>query len=182
MNTRNRDNLGMTKVLAVLMMAALIVIDQIIKHWAATQLQPVWRIAVIPGFFYLTYVRNFGAAFGILQGQRVLLTVVVILVLASGLYFILSGRVRERFVIWTVALILAGGAGNLIDRITRGYVVDYLDFGALFGFPVFNFADCCVVIGTFLLVIYVLRTDYAAYKRKGTKESDDSGNTDAESS
>ena len=174
---RSDGSLKRTKVSAILMMIILTAIDQIIKYWAATQLQPVRRIPVIPEFFYLTYVRNFGAAFGILQGQRVLLTAVVILVIAAGLYGILSGRAKDRFVIFTVALVLAGGAGNLIDRIARGYVIDYLDFGALFGFPVFNFADCCVVIGTFLLVIYMLRTDYAASKRK---DSDKGGNTDTE--
>ena len=173
------DSLRQTKILAILMMIALIAIDQIIKYWAVAQLLPVSRIPVIPEFFYFTYVRNFGAAFGILQGQRVLLTAVVILVILGGLYFILSGRAKERFVIWTVALVLAGGTGNLIDRMVRGYVIDYLDFGALFGFPVFNFADCCVVIGTFLLVIYTLKTDYAAHKRKGLEESAD---TDTESS
>jgi len=158
-------------------MAALAAIDQIIKHWAINQLQPISQIQVIPGVFYLTYVRNFGAAFGILQGQRVLLSVLVILVITVGLGCIISPRMRERYVIWTLALILAGGIGNLIDRLTLGYVVDYLDFGALFGFPVFNFADCCVVVGTFLLIIYMLRTDFAAAKRRASNTDDADANT-----
>ena len=177
MRMRNTDSLAKTKILAVSTMALLIAVDQIIKHWAITQLLPVWRIPVIPDFFYLTYVRNTGAAFGILQNQRVLLSVLVILIIAAGLYFILSGYVKERFIIWTGAIILAGGAGNLIDRITRGYVIDYLDFSVLFNFPVFNFADCCVVVGTILLVIYLLKTDNALRQR----EAHERGNTDSES-
>jgi signal peptidase II len=64
--------------------------------------------------------------------------------------------VGEKPLVWSVALILAGGIGNLIDRIIHGYVVDFLSF---WSFPVFNFADCCVVIGTFLLLFHMLRND-----------------------
>jgi signal peptidase II len=62
-------------------------------------------------------------------------------------------------------LVVAGGLGNLIDRVRQGFVVDYLDFSALFGFPVFNLADCCVVVGTILLLIYVFRLEYREKKR-----------------
>ena len=149
----------MTKWLALTVAALLAVVDQIIKIWALNVLKPVYKIVVIEGFFNLTFVENRGAAFGIMQGKTVFLSVVVALVLAAGIYMIISRRIDDKFLIWVVSLIISGGAGNLIDRVRLGYVVDYLDFSALFGFPVFNFADCCVVIGTALLVAYVIKHD-----------------------
>ena len=162
----------MTKWLALAVAAFLAVIDQIIKLWALNVLKPVLRIEVIPGLFNLTFVENRGAAFGILQGKTYLLSVVVALVLAAGVYMIFSKRIDDKFLIWVVSLILSGGAGNLVDRITRGYVVDYLDFSAIFNFPVFNFADCCVVIGTILLLIYVVKQDVDKARNKPDGESD----------
>ena len=162
----------MTKWLALAAAAILTVVDQAVKLWAINVLEPLGRITVIPGIFNLTFVQNRGAAFGILQGKTVFLSIVVALVLAGGLYLLLSGKIHERFLIWVIALILSGGAGNLIDRIYRGYVVDYLDFSAFFGFPVFNFADCCVVIGTLLLLCYVIWCDLVVKKREGGKQKE----------
>lgn len=159
----------MTKLLALTVSAVLIVLDQLTKAWAMGNLAA--SIPVIPGLFYLTYVENRGAAFGIFQGKTTLLAIVSIVVLLVLLVAILSGRIKERFLIWAISLVLAGGFGNCIDRLARGFVVDYLDFSALFGFPVFNLADCCVVVGTFLILIYVIflerkkpQSDEAAHK------------------
>jgi len=149
----------MTRIFALISAVVLVAIDQLIKIWALGSLAPVRQIQVIPGFFSLTYIENRGAAFGILQGRIGFLSVVVILVLSAALFAILGGKIKASFLIWSLSLVIAGGAGNLIDRVLRGYVVDYLDFSALFGFPVFNFADCCVVIGTFLILIYILFLD-----------------------
>ena len=71
---------------------------------------------------------------------------------------------------WCVALIIAGGIGNLIDRILRGFVVDYLDISPLFNFPVFNLADCCVVIGTFLLMLYLFCLEGRQTKKNQAKD------------
>ena len=69
---------------------------------------------------------------------------------------LLMGKFKSRLNLWSIGLIIAGGTGNLIDRIFRNFVVDYLDISPWFHFPVFNFADCCVVVGTILLMIYLL--------------------------
>ena len=133
-----------------------VIFDQFFKNWARNSLSGIDTRPVIPGFFHLTYVENTGAAFGLFQGHSTALTVVVsIITLALG-YVLFGGRIQDPFLMFSLSLVLGGGAGNLIDRLQHGFVIDYLDFSALFGFPVFNLADICVVIGTFCVVYYVL--------------------------
>ena len=146
-----------TKYIALTVAALLVGLDQWIKAWAAAGLTQ--RISVIPGLFYLTYLENTGAAFGIFQGQTLALAIVSMVILAALLFLLLSGKISHRLAIWGISLIVAGGVGNLIDRLARGFVIDYLDFSALFGFPIFNFADCLVVIGTGLVILYILFFD-----------------------
>ena len=130
----------------------LVVLDQLAKVWALDVLAPVGSIDFLP-FLRFTYVENRGAAFGILTGQRWILSAVSIIVVALCIYIIAARRLKTRAENISVALIAAGGAGNLIDRLTRGFVVDYIDINALFSYPMFNLADCCVVAGAILLVI-----------------------------
>jgi signal peptidase II len=136
--------------------ALLVVLDQLIKQWGLNVLREKISIEVIPGVFSLSYVENRGAAFGVFQGQTLMLSIVtaaLLLVIAAA---IAIGKVRPDYLLWSISLGLAGGVGNLVDRVSRGFVVDYLDFSALFGFPVFNFADCLVVTATALVLIYFL--------------------------
>lgn len=122
------------KIIALLVSLVLAVLDQLVKMWAMGAL-PGNPIPVIPGLFFLSYVENRGAAFGMFQGGSLVLGIVSVIFLLILLVFLLSKRVKSGFVIWSIALILSGGLGNCIDRFTRGFVVDYLDFSALFGFP-----------------------------------------------
>src|SRR5699024_11866018 len=100
--------------------------------------------ALIPGVFHLTYVQNFGAAFNTMNNQRLLLVVLTSAVLLVIFVLLLLGKLRSPWMVVSWSLILAGGAGNLIDRLFRegGYVVDLFDF-RLINFPVFNVADIC---------------------------------------
>lgn len=141
-----------------LSLAALLVAgDQLIKLWAQEVLKPLTTIDLIPGVLSLTYHENFGAAWGILQGQRWLLLTVTGVVIAALLAALVMGRLQGRLLNLSVALIVAGGLGNLLDRAlhTGGFVVDYLYF-ELIDYPIFNFADSCVCVGTFLLAFYIL--------------------------
>ena len=149
-----------------------VVIDQAIKHWAQTELIYIGSIPVIEGLFNLTYVQNTGAAFGILQGQRVLLSVLVSVIVLGSFYMMFMGMFKHPMLIISVALIQSGGIGNLIDRLRFGYVIDYLDFSALFGFPVFNFADMCVVGGTFGVIIYVMFLEQRILEKEKAAESE----------
>jgi signal peptidase II len=134
----------------------LVVIDQLIKHWGLDVLRDRISIEIIPGLFNLTYVENRGAAFGLLQGQTVMLSVVTAALLLAIAAAVALDKVRPDFLLWSISLGLAGGVGNLVDRVSRGFVVDYLDFSSLFGFPVFNFADCLVVTATGFVLVYFL--------------------------
>ncbi len=143
--------------LAVVASAAILTaIDQMLKIWILENLAGQPSRLLIPGLLQLTYVENRGAAFGIFQGKTGLLSVLTGIVLLAVLIAVLMGKFKNRFLLCCISLILAGGVGNLIDRVSRGFVVDYLDISPLFSFPVFNFADCCVVVGTILLLIYLL--------------------------
>lgn len=142
------------KWIAPLCAALLVIIDQILKQWALGALPGAGRVEVIRGLFYLTYVENRGAAFGIFQGRTTVLAVLTAIVLLAVLIFMLKSKLESRLLHFSLTLVLAGGLGNLVDRITRGFVVDYFDFSAVFDFPVFNFADCCVVMGTATLLCW----------------------------
>ncbi|MEG2074124.1 MAG: signal peptidase II [Angelakisella sp.] len=145
----------MSGILYLLLSGLLVAVDYFIKQWAALSLKPMTSLDVIPGVLSLYYHENFGAAFGILQQKRFFLiavTSVVIIVLIGAM---LLGKVHGHLLLTSISLIIAGGIGNMIDRIALGYVIDYIYFEPI-NFPIFNFADCCVVIGTALLAFYIL--------------------------
>ncbi len=133
----------------------LIIIDRITKLLTTNLLKPIKNIDLIPNVLSLTYVENRGAAFGILQNARWVFIVVTIAVLAGLGIYIIKTKPQAKLFKWASALIYAGAIGNLIDRIAYGYVVDMIR-GHFFDFPVFNFADCCIVVGTVILCIHIL--------------------------
>ena len=137
--------------------ALLVALDQLVKFWAERVLSEMGSIALIPGVFHLTYVQNFGAAFNTMNNQRLILIAVTSAVLLVILVLLLLNKLRSPWLVVSWSLILAGGAGNLIDRIFRdgGYVVDLFDF-CLIHFPVFNVADICVTVGMALFLIYCI--------------------------
>ena len=138
-------------ILAVL----LIIIDQVTKYLVRANISLGENITFIPGVLDLTYVQNTGAAFSILEKHTWLLTLfsaVIVVVIAIMVF-------RRWFTGWvgltTATLIIAGGVGNLIDRIAFRFVTDMLET-TFMDFPVFNFADCCITVGVVLLFIYTL--------------------------
>lgn len=152
--------------------ALLVLADQLIKLWMLANLAGNPPILLIPHLLQLTYVENRGMAFGMLQGRVGLLSIVTTLVLVAGVVVVVKGMLKHPLALWSVGLIIAGGAGNLIDRVFRSFVVDYLDISPLFSFPVFNLADCCVVIGTILLLLYVLFFEEKSKKRAAERAAE----------
>lgn len=145
----------MLQALTIMTIAFLIAIDQIIKFIVLKHLEPIGSITVIDKVLSLTYVENTGAAFGSFSGYTRVLSVFTALVLIVGLIYLLSGKIRSKVVYWGLTLIIAGGAANLIDRVGRHFVIDYID--PLFvKFAVFNFADILVTVGAFVVIIYLL--------------------------
>ncbi len=153
---------------------ALVGIDQLFKYLVITYLQPVGSLPLAKGIFHLTYVENFGAAGGILQGKQILLIVVTSIVIAGLLILLILKKIPGRLLPWMLGLVIAGGIGNLLDRIFRGFVIDYLDF-CWIHYPVFNFADCCVVVGVFFIAVSILRTERKQEKKDHAPKGDADG-------
>ena len=133
----------------------LVGLDQLFKFLAVEYLSPIESYPIWDGVLRLTYVENPGAAFGIFAGKAILLTGVTGVLILALTVLLLWGKIKSTYLMWCVGLIIGGGIGNLIDRIAMQYVVDYIHV-ELFNFAVFNFADCCVVIGTVLIIVYFL--------------------------
>ena len=147
----------MLTVIMLVSTAVLIGIDQLTKIWAVTALHNANRIIpIINDVFELHYAENPGVAFSMLEGQRWLFIPLTLLIGGFIVVMMLRSPLR-RYPLFniTCTLILSGAIGNLIDRIAYGYVIDFLYF-RLIDFPIFNFADCCVVIGAGLLFVFVL--------------------------
>ncbi len=145
--------------------------DQLIKYAVLhSSLAVGENIVLLPRVLQLRYVENTGAAFSLFSSHTTILSVVTAAVIAAGIVLILSGRIRSRFLNVVIACVLAGGLGNLIDRVFRGFVVDYIE--VLFvDFAVFNFADCFVTVGEFLLIAYLL-FDLFKGSKKGKDKTD----------
>ncbi|ULR40850.1 signal peptidase II [Thermus sp. NEB1569] len=133
----------------------LLAFDQILKLWALENLSPVPR-PFLGDLLYLTLVKNTGAGFGLFEGRAFLLGWLSLGVGTLLLYLL----ARRRYVFWqtlALSLITVGALGNGIDRLGRGWVVDYLDLGTsiplIATFPVFNLADVCVTVGAALLLL-----------------------------
>ena len=151
--------------------AVLVVIDQLIKHWATASLLPVGQMDVLPGIVELRYCLNDGMAFSMLAGKQTLLIGMtsVMLVVVAAMLFARKMPVWER-VSWT--LVLGGGVGNLIDRVLNGVVVDYINV-LFMRFAIFNFADICVCVGVGLLMLVVLRDSFKKEETAKQKADDD---------
>ncbi|MBP2663399.1 MAG: lspA [Firmicutes bacterium] len=130
----------------------IILIDQCSKQYIQSQMLPGMSIPVVDGIFHITYVLNPGAAFGILENQRMLFIAIALVMLGLTVYFL--KHIPEPFRLMRLGLsLLSGGAiGNVIDRVQTGYVVDFFDFRI---WPVFNLADIAIVTGVGC-VIYAL--------------------------
>ena len=144
--------------LYLLAIVVLVSIDQFSKYLITQNLfDGVKEIKLIDNFFYITNVKNYGAGFSILQNQRIFLIIITIIAIIFVAYLLIKSKNSESLNRVCYILIIGGAIGNLIDRITLGYVVDFLDF-YIFGydFPVFNLADCFLTVGCFLLIISIL--------------------------
>lgn len=158
----------MRRILTLLAVAVLAAADQLIKMAVKTSLLTgkVIRLGDIIAF---RYVENTGMAFSLLSERTVLLSVVTALMLIVLLTLLLSGKVKDKILCASLILVVAGGVGNLCDRIFRGYVIDYIE--PLFvDFAVFNFADCLITVGAFGMIAYVI-LDIVREKRRKEQNS-----------
>lgn len=143
--------------LPILITGLLVLLDQGTKLWALTDLKPIGSTTLLEGILDLTFVENRGVAFGLFAGKRWLILLMTALIAAGLLYFYrsLPAERKYRQTKASLLLILSGAVGNIIDRVGRGYVVDFFEF-TFFEWPVFNVADIFVVGGVILLSIQIL--------------------------
>ena len=142
-------------------------IDQLTKYIVVNNIELNQSIPVIDQFFYLTLHKNPGAAWGILQNGRLFFIIAIPVISAFVVYFMI--KYNNRFLRFSLALILGGAAGNYIDRLLEGKVTDFLlfYFGS-YAFPIFNVADMAVTCGTILLAVYML----FIYKEPGKNQDE----------
>ncbi|MCI1959113.1 MAG: signal peptidase II [Clostridia bacterium] len=142
----------------------LALIDQISKFYVLANLKPIGSVQFLPGILDFTFVENQGAAFGILSGGRWIFVFITLGVTIAAFWYVKNKMPKKKQylpVMISLVLILAGAWGNVIDRLFRGYVVDFFEFKFI-SWPVFNLADIYVVTGTVLLAvmfIFVIKDD-----------------------
>jgi len=147
---RKRSDIALT---AFIVIAGIILVDQITKIIIERNFIEFQTIAIIDNIFHLTYVPNYGAAFGILKNKTYFFIIISIIIIAGLLTFLLFIPRQRKILRIALILQIAGAVGNLIDRIRLGYVIDFLDFRI---WPVFNIADTAIVIGAAFLIYDVL--------------------------
>ncbi len=158
-----------------LLLAACVAGDQLLKYWVVNHLEIGQSAAFLPGLVRLTRLHNTGAAWGSFSGSTALLTAVTAVLLIAVAWLVLKKIVRHPLGLCAAMLVLGGGIGNMIDRICRGYVVDMFDLEFM-DYPIFNLADCFVVVGVILGAVYYLWF-YDKYDGRKAKHDDgaDSG-------
>lgn len=131
-----------------------LIVDQITKILVVNSLVPGENIEIIKNIFSIIYTNNTGAAFSILLGKRIFLIVVAVLIIGVLLYYIKRNKIEKKIDIIALSFVIGGSIGNLIDRIVRGYVIDFISIKlGNYNFPIFNVADILIVIGVFLLLL-----------------------------
>lgn len=138
--------------------AALVFIDQFSKSLIVSTIDLNQSITVIKGFFNITYVRNFGAGFSIMQNATTTFYIITPICLILFIYLLIKTKEKDYLSKIALLLMIGGTIGNFLDRIINIYVVDFLDF-IIFGwdFPVFNFADICLTIGVGIYIVSLLK-------------------------
>ncbi|MBE5948103.1 MAG: signal peptidase II [Lachnospiraceae bacterium] len=175
----------MKKLIYFLALIFLIAIDQVVKALTVLYIDPKNPIVLWNGVFELDYVQNRGGLFGMFQGAVLILAAVTVVLIVLIFYFSKKLPDTKRMMPLRIIglLIIAGGIGNLIDRIFRGFVVDTFSF-VLINFPVFNVADCYVTVSMFIFIFlflfYYKDEEFdCLFPRKKTSKAVDTEITDA---
>ena len=138
--------------------ALVLLLDRLTKYLVVKNMELTSTVPVIEGFFHLTYIKNAGAAFGLLANMRWVFVVVTAFILLAVLYMVFKTPTEDILIKVTLGMITGGALGNLIDRISTGLVIDFLDFRGIWPY-IFNVADSFVIVGVVLLTWQVFKSD-----------------------
>lgn len=174
-------------ILLIAIILGAVALDQLTKWLAFAYLQghasfPIWQDVL-----HLTFAKNEGAAFGMLSDHRWVFMIFSSVAIVGLTFYLFRFRPKSRYVQITLAMIIGGGIGNMIDRFALGYVIDFIDF-TLIDFAIFNVADSFVTVGAFMLMGYLIadtvrefKAEQASKKAVSTEGNDNTGNgTDTE--
>ena len=151
--------------------AALLGLDQWVKHYVTVNIPLGEAQEFLPGLVELRTVHNYGAAWSSFSGMRWLLVIVTGCIVLAVLALLVRRMVRHPLGVCACCLIVSGGLGNILDRVRLGYVVDMLHLEFWPSYPVFNVADICVVCGAVLAAVYYLWF-YEKYDKRGKAHGD----------
>ncbi len=158
----------MLQVITLVSVAFFVAADQIIKLLVLEHLKPIGSFPLIDGVLQLNYAENTGAAFGSFSAHTDLLSIFTFVMIVFGFVYLFFKKRKLDVEYVCISLILAGGIGNLIDRIYRGFVVDYIE-PLFIDFAIFNFADILVTCSSVVLVIWLIYEIYREGKEKEHK-------------
>ena len=135
-----------------------VVIDLLTKTLITCFMDVGDQLKIIPNFFNITYVRNTGAAFSILENNRIFFIIIGIIALIFIYLYLIKNKVLNKYMMVCYSMLIAGIIGNMYDRIIYGYVIDFLSFNIFgYNFPVFNIADSLIVVSIILLMFNEMR-------------------------
>ncbi len=167
-------------IIDAVIMCLLIVADQYTKALAVVMLKDKPAIPIISGILEFNYLENRGAAFGMMQNQKIFFIFVAVIILGCIIYMLVKAPAQKKYVILHILLVFiaAGAIGNMIDRLSLNYVVDFIYIKAI-NFPIFNVADIYVTVSTILLaivLIFVYKDDdlrFMSFRASGFRTFDD---------
>lgn len=160
------------KLSSLAVMLGLVAIDQLIKYFVDLYLKPIGSVSVINRVLQFSYYENDGAMMGMMNGKTLTMTILAVICLVVIGFVIFSGKIKFGVDYCCIVLMMSGGLGNIIDRIFRGYVIDYIE--VLFvDFYIFNFADCLVTCAAIFMICNQIYEIYKENKAKKEKTTDD---------
>ena len=169
--SKTQISLHKRNLIVLIITAGVVGADQLIKYFVDVYLKPIEVITFIPKVLQFRYLENDGAMMGFMNGRTELMTALSIICFVPVAALIFMGKIKNKVDYVSLVMIICGGLGNIIDRIFRGYVIDYIE--VLFvDFYVFNFADCLVTVGAFLLLFNQIYQIFKEHKAKKGVVSD----------
>lgn len=153
----------------IAIMVLVVFLDQLTKYLTILFIKPISTLPLIEDVIHLTYVENTGAAFGMMKDQRWLFMIVSTVAIVALLIYLFKKKTQPKLENLSIAFIVGGGIGNMIDRILLGYVVDMIDV-RLINFAVFNVADSFVCVGAGLLMLYIILSCVKEYKEEKARK------------
>lgn len=148
----------------------IIIADQVAKYLVVQNIGAYDIVSVIPKVLEFVYVKNTGAAFSILDNMTWLLGLISVVFCVLAVIFVMKKQPKDKMLMLSISMLFGGAMGNGIDRIFRGFVVDFIET-AFIDFPVFNIADVAITGGAIILIIYIIKKDAEEMKNKEKKDA-----------